>query len=224
VAVKPAQTRVWDWAIRLFHWLIVIIIPLMWWTAEEGYMDWHRRLGMAMLGLVIFRLMWGLIGSWTARFRPMIKRLGSLGPYLRDLKNDGHNPSFGHSPLGILSVFAMIGTLVIQVSTGLFTVDVDGLESGPLAVLVSFEVGREFADIHELNFNILSTFISLHIVAILIYQFVLKDNLIGPMVTGVSSAVSAEASGKLAVRVQPVAFATGALIALGGIYAVLNLS
>ncbi len=184
MAADTARVLVWDWTVRVFHWLIVLLIPLMWWTAEEGMMDWHRRMGVTLLGLVIFRLTWGFLGSWTARFIPMLKRISSLPAYVLDLRQGKHQPVFGHGPLGVLSVFALLASLCIQISTGLFSVDVDGLESGPLSVLVSFDTGREFADIHELNFNILSTFITLHVAAILVYQFVLKDNITGPMITG----------------------------------------
>ncbi len=175
---------VWDFAIRLVHWLMVLFVPLLWWTAEEGYMDWHRRFGLAMLGLVLFRLIWGLIGTWTARFLPMAQRIGSIASYVGNLRNRDYAPTFGHSPLAILSVFALLLALVTQVTTGLFSVDVDGLESGPLAVLVSFDTGRQFAEIHEFNFNLLAALIGLHIVAIAIYHFVVKERLVRPMITG----------------------------------------
>ncbi len=114
----------------------------------------------------------------------MIRRLGLLPKYLAELRQRKHQPSYGHNPMGVLSVLAMLAALMIQLGTGLFSVDVDGLESGPLAILVSFDTGREFAEIHDLNFNILSTFIALHIVAILFYRFILGDNLIAPMISG----------------------------------------
>ncbi|WP_417621096.1 cytochrome b/b6 domain-containing protein [Parasphingorhabdus sp.] len=184
MADKSPRILVWDWAIRLVHWLMVILIPLLWWTAEEGYMEWHKSLGLTMFGLVLFRLLWGVIGSWTARFIPMVQRIGSLPSYIAQLRNRDHRPTFGHSPLAILSVFALLLALATQVTTGLFSVDVDGLESGPLATLISFETGRQLAEIHELNFNLLAALIGLHITAIAVYHFVLKENLVGPMVSG----------------------------------------
>lgn len=213
-----AQTLVWDWTVRLFHWLIVLLIPLMWWTAEEGMMDWHRRLGLTLFALVLFRLVWGVIGSWTARFLPMIKRLGAVPGYVRDLFAGRHSPSFGHSPIGSLSVFALLAALSIQIGTGLFSVDVDGLESGPLAILISFKTGRDIADIHELNFDILVIFIALHIAAIAVYQFVLKANLVRPMVTGRSSDVEPEST----VTVRPFALIASVAIVAASLYAVMN--
>lgn len=222
MTTNPEHHVVWDWTVRLVHWLMVILVLLLWWTAEEGMMDWHRRCGLTMLGLVIFRIIWGFTGSWTARFVPMIRRLGSLGSYVRDLKNGSHKPVFGHGPLGILSVFALLAALSVQVGTGLFSVDVDGLESGPLAIWVSFSTGRDIADFHELNFDILSTLISLHVVAILVYQFILKDNLVPPMVTGKRPKSDFAASTVPTIAAGFWAFVLSAGIASGIVYAVLS--
>ncbi|MEO0441942.1 MAG: cytochrome b/b6 domain-containing protein [Pseudomonadota bacterium] len=215
---KAGQTLVWDWTVRLFHWLIVLLIPLMWWTAEEGMMDWHRRLGLTLFALVLFRLIWGFAGTWTARFVPLIKRLGSFPTYVRDLIARRNTPSFGHSPVGTLAVFALLTALSIQVGTGLFSVDVDGLESGPLAILVSFKTGREIADFHELNFDILVALIALHIIAVAIYRFVLKDDLVRPMVTGRRSDVEPVS----VVKIRPVALIVSVAIAAAGLYVVMN--
>ncbi|MEO9634202.1 MAG: cytochrome b/b6 domain-containing protein [Parasphingorhabdus sp.] len=184
MTTSPSKILVWDWTIRLVHWLMVVLVPLLWWTAEEGHMDWHKSLGLTMFSLVLFRLIWGFMGSWTARFVPMVRRIGSLRPYLGTLRNRQFAPTFGHSPLSVLSVFALLLALVTQVTTGLFSVDVDGLESGPLAIWISFETGREAADIHEFNFKILSLLIGLHLIAIAIYRFVIKEKLVWPMISG----------------------------------------
>lgn len=185
-------------------------------------MDWHRRCGLTMFGLVIFRLIWGLAGSWTARFLPMLRRIRSIPTYLRELRSGSHNPVFGHNPMGVLSVFALLLMLSVQVSTGLFAVDVDGLESGPLAVLVSFETGREVADIHEMNFDLLAIFIGLHIAAILTYRFWLKDQLIGPMINGWRPRSDFATDAVIPNRASPIVLAVAILIALAGVYAVLN--
>ncbi|KJS35059.1 MAG: Ni/Fe-hydrogenase 1 b-type cytochrome subunit [Hyphomonas sp. BRH_c22] len=184
MAPPAARVLVWDWTVRLFHWLLVLGIVAMWWTAEQGMMDWHRRLGLILLGLIVYRLVWGLIGPATARFSRMLARPTTLAAYLRDLAGRRHRPHFGHNPAGSLSVFAMLAALATQITTGLFAVDVDGLESGPLATLVSFETGRLFADIHETSFNVLLVLVALHVAAIAAYLFLLRDNLVRPMVTG----------------------------------------
>jgi len=184
VPAPNARVLVWDWTVRLFHWLLVLGVGAMWWTAEQGVMDWHRRIGLALLGLIVYRLVWGLIGPGTARFTRMLARPGAIMAYVRDLAARRHRPHFGHNPLGSLSVFAMLLALVTQVSTGLFAVDVDGLESGPLASKVSFETGRLLAEIHETSFKVLLALIALHVVAIAAYLFLFKDNLVRPMITG----------------------------------------
>lgn len=181
-------------------------------------MDWHRRLGLTMFALILFRLIWGVIGTWTARFLPMIRRLGSLPGYIRNLLAGKHRPSFGHSPIGTLSVFALLGALSIQVGTGLFTVDVDGLESGPLAILISFKTGRDVADIHELNFDVLTILIALHIAAIAFYQFVLKANLVRPMVTGRRSDVGVSSD----INVRPIPLLSSLILTAICLYAVIN--
>ena len=175
---------VWDGALRLFHWSTVFLVAAMWWTAENGIMDWHKRMGMILLGLISFRLVWGLLGPRTARFTSWKIGPGAILGYLKGLTGGAHKPSFGHNPMGTLSVIAMLLALSVQVGTGLFSVDVDGLESGPLASLVSFEAGRQAAEIHETAFNVLVILIGLHIAAIVTYLVFFKDNLVRPMVTG----------------------------------------
>ncbi|MEP3226032.1 MAG: cytochrome b/b6 domain-containing protein [Parasphingorhabdus sp.] len=214
-----AQTRIWDWTVRLFHWLIVLIVPALWWTADQGLMDWHKRLGLTMFALLLFRLTWGVVGTWTARFLPMLRQLLSLPSYLKNLVAGNHEPSFGHSPLGTLSVIALLGLLSVQVTTGLFSVDVDGLESGPLATLVAFKTGRELADIHELNFDLLVIFIALHISAIAVYRWLFKNDLIRPMVTGMRSDIQAPTT--IVVHVWELAI--GIAVALAGVYGVTRL-
>ncbi len=175
---------VWDWAVRLFHWVAVLSVAMMWWTGEEGMMDWHRRLGIFLLGLLVFRIVWGVIGPPTARFSRMIAGPAAVIGYFRDLFAGKHAPAFGHNPAGTLSVIAILLALAVQIGTGLFAVDVDGLESGPLSTLVSFEAGRQAAEIHEISFNVLVGLIILHVAAVAAYLIFFRDNLIRPMVTG----------------------------------------
>lgn len=222
MSTSSSDSLVWDWTVRLFHWLIVALIPLMWWTVEQGLMDWHRRLGLTLVGLLVFRLVWGFVGPWTARFLPMLQRLGSVPNYVREIVSGEHRPTFGHSPLGVLSVFALLALLCFQVTTGLFSVDVDGLESGPLAIFVSFDTGREIADLHELNFDFLTAFIVLHILAILAYRYLLNDRIIRPMITGYrpKSDMVIHSAPNQSIRIS--AFVSASVIALGSVYAVMN--
>lgn len=182
-ADPSSRALIWDGAIRLFHWSSVALVALAWWSAENGHMDWHQRFGLTMLGLVVFRLYWGVAGAKTARFSSFVKGPKAIAAYLAKMKRP-YSPAPGHNPLGALSVLALITALVLQVSLGLFAVDVDGLESGPLSHLISFKQGRAAAEFHETVFNILVALIVLHVAAIIFYRLVLKTNLVSAMITG----------------------------------------
>jgi cytochrome b len=182
-----APVRVWDGATRLFHWLLLALVCFSWGSAEYGKMDLHRQSGSLLLGLVIFRLIWGFIGGSTARFGNFLRSPARVLGYLR---SDGNGPRApGHNPVGGYSVLAMLLLLMVQIGTGLFAVDIDGLESGPLSYLVSFDQGRTAAGIHELSFTLLQIVVAVHILAVLFYLVVRKRNLIAPMITGTDTQI-----------------------------------
>jgi cytochrome b len=177
-----APVRVWDGATRLFHWLLLALVCFSWGSAEYGKMDWHRLSGSLLLGLLAFRLIWGFIGGSTARFGNFLASPMRVLAYLRGDSGTARKP--GHNPVGGYSVLAMLLLLAVQIGTGLFAVDIDGLESGPLSHLVSFDQGREASGIHELSFTLLQIVVAIHVVAVLFYLLVRKRNLITPMITG----------------------------------------
>ena len=146
-------------------------------------MGLHRQVGLVVVALVIFRIYWGLAGTRTARFSQFVKGPGHIARYLKTLRRPYH-PTFGHNPVGALSVVAMLASLSVQVGTGLFAVDVDGIESGPLSHLVSFETGRQLAEIHETSFDVLAVLIFIHVAAIGFYLVVLRTNLLSAMISG----------------------------------------
>jgi cytochrome b len=178
------RVRVWDGFTRLAHWLLVVLMGASWWTARHHHMDYHRYSGYALLGVLIFRLYWGFFGSTTARFAHFVKGPRSIWRYLR---SKGTHVAPGHNPLGALSVLALLGLLLAQIALGLFSVDVDGIESGPLSRWVSFEMGRECSLLHQLGFVVLNAFIVVHIGAVMFYWIFKRDNLIRPMITGSKS-------------------------------------
>ena len=177
-----APVRVWDGATRLFHWLLLALVCFSWGSAEYGKMDLHRQSGSILLGLIIFRLIWGFIGGSTAQFGNFLRSPARVLGYLRSDGNALRAP--GHNPVGGYSVVGMLLLLIVQIGTGLFAVDIDGLESGPLSYLVSFDQGRTAAGIHELSFTLLQIVVTVHIVAVLFYLVLRKRNLIAPMITG----------------------------------------
>jgi len=176
------RITVWDWPTRLIHWLIVALVSFSWGSATYGHMDLHRYSGYSMLGLLVFRMYWGFFGSYTARFANFVKGPRAIADYLRSSV-----ATIGHNPLGALSVVVLFAILIAQVSLGLFAVDVDGLESGPLSHFVSFDTGRAIAKVHRTLFNVLLTFIAMHVLAILFYLLFKRVNLIAPMFTGKKS-------------------------------------
>ena len=176
-----SKQRVWDLPTRLFHWLLVALIAFSWWSAENGEIDWHIWSGIAVLTLLVFRLLWGFFGSSTARFASFVRGPAAVRDYLRS--PDGWR-SPGHTPLGGLSVLALLGLTAIQVGLGLISVDEDGLNEGPLATFVSIDTADAAREVHEAMFNLLLAFIVLHVAAIVYYRLFKQRRLVGPMITG----------------------------------------
>ena len=175
------KQRVWDLPVRLFHWTLVVLVALAWWSAEEHKDDLHLYLGYGVLSLLLFRILWGFFGSSTARFSAFVRGPAAVIRYVRDRF---HWPTAGHAPLGALSVIALIVLLLVIVGTGLIALDEDGFFGGPLASLVSISTSDTARELHEDLFNVLLALIALHVAAILLYRLALGRNLLGPMITG----------------------------------------
>jgi len=174
------RIRVWDVPTRLVHWLMVVLVAAAWWTAQTGHMDWHEYCGYALLGLVSFRVYWGLVGSSTARFSQFVYGPRTIASYLRGQ----WAPVPGHNPIGALSILALLALMLTQIVLGLFAVDIDGIESGPLSTFVSFDAGRVAAQWHDELFDGLLGLIALHVAAVLFYVVYKKENLITAMLHG----------------------------------------
>lgn len=177
----PPTIRIWDLPIRLFHWLLAACVLGSFVTVKMGgfWMDYHFLFGYAIVALLIFRLIWGIAGPRHARFAHFLRGPRSVYGYLRGKAV----PSAGHSPLGALSVVAMLAAITVQVVTGLFAND--GIMSeGPLVSQVSNATSDRLTGIHHLNETVLLALIGLHIAAIVWYAVVRKQRLIGPMITG----------------------------------------
>jgi cytochrome b len=180
LSVRPDRARlVWDLPIRLFHWSLAALIGFSWWSAKSHHTDWHIWSGCAILTLLIFRLLWGVVGSSTARFASFIRGPASVIAYLR-----GRWTGVGHTPLGALSVVGLLVAIAVQVGLGLVSEDEDGIYAGPLAGLVSIDTSDAARDLHELWFNVVLALIALHVAAILYYRLVRGQKLTLPMITG----------------------------------------
>ena len=178
------RARLWDGPTRLVHWSLVALVGFAWWSAEAGHLEWHRWSGYGVLGLIVFRLIWGFAGSASARFAGFVRGPGATLAYVRTLGRRTRIDAPGHNPLGALSVLAILAALIVQVATGLFAVDIDGIESGPLSDRVSFDTGRMLAEWHQLSFTVLKILVALHLAAVFFYLIYKRANLIGPMITG----------------------------------------
>ena len=187
------QVRVWDLPTRIVHVLLIALLLTLWITAEQGWMAWHRWAGYAVLTLIVFRIYWGLGGSTTARFSHFLRGPRAVRRYAQTFfSKAGCEPSVGHNPLGGWNVLLMLALLLLQAGLGLFAVDEYGIESGPLATHVSFETGRRLAAVHAAVFNVPLALILVHVLAVLAHLIFKRENLIGPMVTGVKTGIRGE--------------------------------
>ena len=173
--------RVWDLPIRTFHWLLVFCIAgsLITINLSDNLIEWHAYFGYSVLTLIIFRIVWGFIGSTHARFSSFFPSREKILNYLR-----GNAPKvLGHNPIGALSVFALLFFLSVQVFTGLF-VDDEITFQGPLAKYVPNWVVSFLSEIHEGNQVVIYTLITIHIAAIIYYKKFKGEDLITPMMNG----------------------------------------
>ena len=178
--MQRQRIKVWDLPTRLFHWLLALCVSAALITGQIGgaAIDWHGRIGLAIVGLIVFRLVWGLIGSRHARFASFVPTPTTLAAYLR-----GQWRGVGHNPLGALSVIALLLLIAAQLGSGLLAND-DIAFHGPLFALISKELSDRLTGIHELSSTLLIALIVLHLAAIAFYGHVKKDKLIKPMITG----------------------------------------
>ncbi|MDE0416051.1 MAG: cytochrome b/b6 domain-containing protein [bacterium] len=178
------QVRVWDRPTRVFHWVLVVLFIVCYVSGDRGRFDIHVIAGQALLILVVARIIWGFVGSDTARFRHFLRPVGEIVAHVRSLgeRRPGHDA--GHNPLGGLSVALMLFVLVVHMVSGLFAVDVDGWNEGPLSHVVSYEAARNASGVHAVTVDILLVLVALHVAAVGFHWLYKRDNLVLPMVTG----------------------------------------
>jgi cytochrome b len=179
--------KVWDVAVRLFHWAIVVLVCLAWGTQEFDHMDWHVRIGCTILTLLVFRILWGFLGSDTARFSRFLRSPARAFAHLRHIGRREADREIGHNAAGGWMVLLMLGLLLGQVGTGLFANEEPG-ESysahGPFALRIADELSRSLTAAHEILFDLLLLAVALHVGAVLAYALLKRQNLVRPMLTG----------------------------------------
>ena len=179
------QVYIWDFPTRLFHWLLVVAICSQYLTAEfiEDAMDWHFYGGYFILGLLIFRILWGIFGAYYARFSQFVVSPKSAWLYASRFTSSEYKPSLGHNPLGAYSILFILTVLLTQAVSGLFITD-DIFHDGPYYTFVSEETSQLMAWLHHQGFNAIWLFLVLHLGAVVIYKVLKDQNLVKSMFTG----------------------------------------
>ena len=180
------SVKVWDLPVRIFHWAVVLLLVLQVVTGYVGgdLMKWHGWSGYTLLTLVVFRFFWGFAGSTHARFASFVMGPAATFRFARRLFSKQAVPQVGHNPLGGWMVMALVLVLALQALTGLFAND--GVSfMGPLARFVTLENSNHFSQFHDWNVRLLLAFSGIHVAAVLFHLIVKKEELTGPMFTGV---------------------------------------
>ncbi|MEB4590318.1 cytochrome b/b6 domain-containing protein [Candidatus Thiothrix sp. Deng01] len=184
--MQTTPVRIWDLPTRLFHWLLVLGIGVAWLSAELGgnWIEWHERIGVFLLALMLFRFVWGFMGSDTSRFSQFVASPGKVLQHWREMKvQQGAAFHAGHNPLGGWMVLALLAVVLLQATSGLFATD-DIATDGPLRGLVSGKLADILNNLHHLVFNVILLLAAVHILAVVFYRLFKQTNLIKAMVVG----------------------------------------
>lgn len=176
---------IWDFPTRLFHWLLVLSILAQYITADllDDAVQWHFYIGYFTLGLIIFRLLWGMVGPKYAKFSQFVKGPRDVFEYAKTLFDRDSLPSVGHNPLGGWFVVVMIVLVLVQAVSGLFMTD-DIFLDGPLRRMATDDVLTIMNTLHHVAFDTLLYVITLHIGASIFYGIYKRQQLLPPMING----------------------------------------
>lgn len=179
---------VWDGPVRVVHWSMVLLFVLLVISGLRGgdALQWHMRFGQALLALVLFRVLWGFVGSRNARFRAFVRGPRAAARYVRSRVRRTPEIHATHNPIGGWMVIALLVAMLVQIGTGLFTND-DILWDGPLAKHVSKETSDALASFHRRFAWVVVTLAALHVLAVVAYLTVFRENLAKAMVDGMKS-------------------------------------
>ncbi|MGL4974333.1 MAG: cytochrome b/b6 domain-containing protein [Bosea sp. (in: a-proteobacteria)] len=182
--------RAWDLPTRLFHWTLVTLIGCAWLSYHyanvigDPTLRWHRWNGMAILVLVVFRVLWGFVGSSTSRFSAFIRWPWVALGYGLDLLRGKTRHYLGHNPLGSWMIVVLLLAVALQAIGGLYTLEHNEITAGPLQRTISDATTEWVSKWHRRGFNLLLALIALHVLANSLYQIIKKDPLITAMVSG----------------------------------------
>lgn len=187
-------TLVWDLPLRLFHWLLAGAIAVSLYTGLSGgfeEMDWHQRCGYLVLGLVVFRLLWGFVGGRHARFASFLAGPGRVLAYSRAMVARRPPHAAGHNPLAGWTITLTLLAIAVQAVTGLFASD-DLFVEGPLVHLVEGSTVSTMTRVHGWGQWTVGVLVALHLLAIAVHSEVFNERIIGPMITGRSRDAAAD--------------------------------
>ena len=174
---------VWDAPVRLFHWLVVVLVTAAYVTLKLNWMNWHVWVGEALLALVIARLLWGCFGSETARFRSFVASPAAALRHLRHLFRREPDVQVGHNAAGGWMVLLLLALLLVETLSGLY-VNNDIADEGPLSELVPAWLANTISTLHGLAWDVLLAAVALHVLVIALYAVIKGHNLLRPMLTG----------------------------------------
>jgi len=188
-----APVRIWDLPTRLFHWLFALSCAAAWLSGDQPrYTDLHLFTGYLALGLVAFRLLWGMVGGRYARFAQFVRGPAAVLEHLRRLFEQGRLHAPGHNPAGGWAILVMLGLVLLLGVSGL--VVLGGEEgAGPLGGLFSIGQGVATHSLHELLAWTLLAVIALHLSGVALESLLQRQNLPRSMLTGMKSALAVEA-------------------------------
>ncbi len=181
------KIRVWDLPVRLFHWALVILIAVSYFSgrAAGDWMKLHFWSGYAILTLVLFRIAWGFVGSTTARFSNFVRGPTAAFAHLRELLSSHPPRDAGHNPMGGAMVVVLLLAVLAQAAAGLFSADTDmGTVNGPLALAIPDKWVDPITAFHRSWIKLLLILIALHVFAAVLYLVWKRQNLIRAMFTG----------------------------------------
>ncbi len=217
----PRAVMIWDLPTRLFHWLLAALVVASFASGKiaGNAMVYHEWCGGAILALLLFRAVWGFIGSTPSRFRTFLSGPSTVFRYALTLLRRDADQHLSHNPLGGWSVMAMLLVLLIQAGTGLFAND-DIATEGPLYKWVSKAASDRLTSVHRLNQDVIIFLAAVHVAAVLFHLIYKKENLITAMITGKKSW---KGSPKAEMTPAPVwRAALAAAVAAGAVYSLVR--
>ncbi|QFY89161.1 cytochrome b/b6 domain-containing protein [Magnetovirga frankeli] len=186
------QVRVWDLPVRLFHWSLAVSFVLAYLSGENDLDYLHSLIGYFIASLLLFRLLWGFIGSRHARFGDFVRPPSAVLGYLRQNLR-GKGPRYlGHNPAGGAMVIALMLTLGLTALSGMALYGSTDF-AGPMAGWFSGTLAADLLEeTHEFLAQLSLIFIGLHLAGVLFSSLAHRENLIKSMLTGLKADLKKE--------------------------------